>query len=141
VSRVLGVDLGSRRIGLAASDASRVLASPVRVLARAADVNADHEAILAEARELDADRIVVGLPLSLDGSKGPAAKSVLAEVEALRALARPSGVEVDTYDERFTTVTAEQGLRDAKVGRSKRRAKIDSAAATVILQAWREANR
>jgi putative Holliday junction resolvase len=56
-------------------------------------------------------------------------------------LAGPAGVEVDTYDERFTTVTAEQGLRDAKVGRSKRRAKIDAAAATVILQSWLEANR
>jgi len=141
VSRVLGVDLGSRRIGLAASDASRVLASPVRVLARAAEVHADHEAIVAEARDLGADRIVVGLPLSLDGSHGPAARSVLVEVEALRVLAGPAGVEVDTYDERFTTVTAEQGLRDAKVGRSKRRAKIDAAAATVILQSWLEANR
>ena len=141
MSRVLGVDLGSRRIGLAASDASRVLASPVRVLSRAAEVGADHEAIVAEAQGLNADRIVVGLPLSLDGRQGPAAKAVLAEVEALRALARPAGIEVDTYDERFTTVTAEQGLREAKVGRSKRRAKIDAAAATVILQSWLEANR
>jgi putative Holliday junction resolvase len=141
VSRVLGVDLGSRRIGLAASDESRVLASPLRVLSRAEEVGADHEAILAEARDLGADRIVVGLPLSLDGRHGPAARAVLAEVEALRALARPAGVEVDTYDERFTTVTAEQGLREARVGRSKRRARIDAAAATVILQSWLEANR
>jgi putative Holliday junction resolvase len=141
VSRVLGVDLGAVRIGLAASDPSGVLASPLRVLVRGADVAADHEAVLAAARELGAERIVVGLPLSLDGRRGPAAQAVLAEVELLRAAARPVGVEVDTYDERFSTVTAEQGLRDARVGRSKRRAKIDAAAATVILQAWLDANR
>ena len=141
MSRVLGVDLGSRRIGLAASDASGVLASPLRVLLRADDMEADHRALLAAAQEVGAERIVVGLPLSLDGRRGPAAQAVLTEVELLRAVARPAGVEVDTYDERFSTVTAEQGLRDARVGRSKRRAKIDSAAATVILQAWLEANR
>jgi putative Holliday junction resolvase len=66
---------------------------------------------------------------------------VLAEVEALRAVARPAGVEVDTYDERFSTVTAEQGLREAGAGRSKRRATIDAAAATVILQSWLESRR
>jgi putative holliday junction resolvase len=141
VTRALGVDLGSRRIGLAASDPSGVLASPLRVLLRAGDVTADHAAIVAAAVEIDAATIVVGLPISLDGKRGPAARSVLVEVDALRELARPSGVEVDTYDERFSTVTAEQGLRDAKVKGSKRRARIDAAAATVILQSWLEAQR
>ncbi|HEX5588243.1 MAG TPA: Holliday junction resolvase RuvX [Acidimicrobiia bacterium] len=141
MTRALGVDLGSRRIGLAASDASGVLASPLRVLPRAGDVAADHAAIVDAAREVEASTIVVGLPLSLDGRPGPAARSVLAEVDELRELARRSGVEVDTYDERFSTVTAEQGLRAAKVRRSKRRARIDAAAATVILQSWLEAQR
>lgn len=141
MSRVLGVDLGSRRIGLAASDPSGVLASPLRVLARAGDVAVDHAAIVAAAHEVGADRIVVGLPLSLDGGRGPAALAVLDEVDALRAVARPAGVEVDTYDERFSTVTAEQGLREAGATRSKRRSTIDAAAATVILQSWLEANR
>jgi putative Holliday junction resolvase len=141
VSRVLGVDLGGRRIGLAASDPSGVLASPLRVLPRAGEVADDHAAIVATAREIGADRIVVGLPLSLDGRRGPAARAVLAEVEALRAVARPVGVEVDTYDERFSTVTAAQGLRDAGAGRAKRRATIDAAAATVILQSWLESRR
>ncbi len=141
MSRVLGVDLGSRRIGLAASDPSGVLASPLRVLTRAGDTADDHAAIVAAAGELGADRIVVGLPISLDGRRGPAARAVLAEVEALRAAARPVGIEVDTYDERFSTVTAEQGLRDAGARRSKRRATIDAAAATVILQSWLESTR
>jgi len=141
VTRALGVDLGSRRIGLATSDPSGVLASPLRVLLRAGDVADDHAAIVAAALEIEAGTIVVGLPISLDGRRGPAARSVLAEVDALRELARPSGLEVDTYDERFSTVTAEQGLRDAKVKGSKRRARIDAAAATVILQSWLEAQR
>lgn len=141
MTRALGVDLGSRRIGLATSDPSGVLASPLRVLTRAGDVEADHAAIVAAALEVDAGTIVVGLPLSLDGRPGPAARAVLAEVDALRELARPAGVEVDTYDERFSTVTAEQGLRDALVKGSKRRARIDAAAATVILQSWLEAQR
>jgi putative Holliday junction resolvase len=140
VSRVLGVDLGSRRIGLACSDESGVLASPLRALPRAGDVEADHREILAAAREAGATTIVVGLPLSLDGRQGPAARAVLVEVAALRERARPEGVAVDTYDERFSTVTAEHGLREAKVGRSKRKARIDAAAATVILQAWLEAH-
>ena len=141
MSRVLGVDLGSVRIGLASSDPSGVLASPLRVLQRASDHAADHESIFAAAREVDATTIVVGLPLSLDGSRGPAARAVLAEVAELRAVARPVGIEIDTYDERFSTVTAAYGLRAAKVRRSKRRAKIDAAAATVILQSWLEAHR
>ena len=102
---------------------------------------ADHEGILAAAHEVDAATIVVGLPLSLDGSRGPAARAVLAEVDELRVAARPSGVEIDTYDERFSTVTAAYGLREAKVRKAKRRAKIDAAAATVILQSWLEAHR
>jgi len=141
VSRALGVDLGSRRIGIAASDPSGVLASPVGVVERRDDQESEHREILAAATDIGATTIVVGLPLSLDGSHGPAAVAVLEEVEALGALARTVGVEVDTYDERFSTVTAEQGLREAKLGRKKRRSRIDAAAATVILQGWLEAHR
>jgi putative holliday junction resolvase len=126
VSRVLGVDLGSRRIGLAATDPSNTLASP--------------RAILAAARKIGASRIIVGLPVSLDGKQGPAARSVLDEVGQLRWLARPERIAIDTYDERFSTVIAEQGLQEAKVRRGKRRRMVDAAAATVILQSWLEAN-
>lgn len=140
-SRVLGVDLGSRRIGLAASDASNTLASPYAVLERGDDVADDHRAILDAAREVGAKRIVVGLPVSLDGRRGPAARAVLEEVGRLRWLARPERIGVDTYDERFSTVLAEHGFDEAQVPRKKRRRKVDAAAATVILQSWLEANR
>jgi putative holliday junction resolvase len=139
VTRALGVDLGASRIGLASSDPSGVLASPLRVLVRSGDREADHQAILAAAAEIEATTIVVGLPLSLDGRRGPAARAVGDEVEALRGRAGDTAIE--TYDERFTTVTAEHGLREARVGRSKRRAMIDAAAATVILQSWLDAHR
>jgi len=140
--RALGVDLGSRRIGLAATDPSGVLASPVGTVVRHADRADDHAAILAAAREADAAVIVVGLPRSLSGDLGPAAQSVLAEVEELTARARAAGIEVETYDERFTSTIAQQGIREAEVRRGRRRsrrAEVDAAAAAVILQSWLEA--
>lgn len=143
--RVLGVDLGSRRIGLAATDPSGVLASPYATLARAGDVADDHRAIVAAAREVGADRIVVGLPRSLSGALGAAARSALAEIEALTELARAQAIEVDTYDERFTTMIAKLALRDANPRRNKRRRaqreQVDAAAAAVILQSWVDAHR
>ena len=141
MTRVLGVDLGERRIGLALTDPSRVLASPHATLERGAARDDDHRAIVAAATEAGATCIVVGLPRSLSGDLGPSARSVLDEVAAITEVARAAGIEVDTYDERFSTVTAEHGLREARVGRKKRRARIDAAAATVILQSWLEAQR
>jgi putative Holliday junction resolvase len=140
--RALGVDFGSHRIGLAATDSSGVLASPYATVERARDPAADHEAIVAAAIEIGADRIVVGLPRSLSGKLGPAARAVLAEVEALRTRARIEHIEVETYDERFTTMIAQQGLREANLRRNARqraqRERVDAAAACVILQSWLE---
>jgi putative Holliday junction resolvase len=141
--RVLGVDLGERRIGLAVTDASGVLASPHAVLERAADLASDHRAIVAAATEVGAGRIVVGLPRSLSGGLGPAARSVLDEVAAIADAARPAGIEVDTYDERFSTMIAQRNLRAATPRRRKRqraqRERIDASAAAVILQSWLDA--
>ncbi|MGH8985672.1 MAG: Holliday junction resolvase RuvX [Acidimicrobiia bacterium] len=135
MARVLGVDLGSRRIGLALSDPSGAVATPHRVLERSGDPTADHRTITVVAREAGADRIVVGLPLSLSGDVGPAARAVLDEVEALRAEAG-EGMRVETHDERFTTVVAEQGLRASGARRRRRRAVVDEAAAAVMLQSY-----
>jgi putative Holliday junction resolvase len=143
VTRVLGVDLGSRRIGLAVSDPSGILASPYATLARGSDAEADHHAIVTAAREVGAERIVVGLPRSLSGELGPAARTALEEIEELRVVARAGGMEVDTYDERFTTMIAQRNLRDANPRRTRRRLaqreQVDAAAAAVILQSWLEA--
>lgn len=135
--RVLGVDLGARRIGLAVSDASGTVASPAGVLVRAGDRAEDHRALADRVRSLEVDEVVVGLPLSLSGGAGPAARAVLEEVEQLR---RALSVPVHTQDERFTTLVATRSLR-AGSGRAvkadrRRRGDVDAAAAAVLLQGW-----
>ncbi|MEW6473266.1 MAG: Holliday junction resolvase RuvX [Actinomycetota bacterium] len=137
--RVLGVDLGARRIGLALSDPLGVLAGPLDVLERTGDRAADHTAILRAARENEARVIVVGVPLSLStGRPGPAAQATLDEVAELadRAAAADPPMAVETYDERLTTVTAQRSLATGGVRARDRRAKIDKVAAAVMLQAW-----
>ena len=137
MGRVLGVDLGSRRIGLALSDPTGRVATPHAVIERSGDAVVDRRKILAHAREAGASRVVVGLPLSLSGDTGPAARAVLEEVDALRALVGEE-VTVETHDERLTTVIAEQGMREARVPRRARRRTVDSAAAAVMLQSYLE---
>jgi putative Holliday junction resolvase len=134
--RVLGVDLGARRIGLALSDPSRTLASPHAVLERGADHETDHRAIVHAAKDAQADTIVVGLPLSLSGALGPAATATLAEVEELRATAAPADIDVVAHDERLTTVTADRALTEARMRREARKRLVDKVAAAVMLQSW-----
>lgn len=136
--RVLGVDLGERRIGLALSDPGRRVAGPHGVLERGRDHGADHAAILAVAREHEATLIVVGLPRSLSGRLGPAARRAQAEVEELRAAAGP-GLPVTTHDERLTTVQAERALAEAHLSRSQRRLVVDKVAAALMLQSYLDA--
>ena len=135
--RVLGVDLGSVRIGLALSDPTRTVASPHSVLRRTREHGADHRAIADIAREHEVTTIVVGLPLSLSGAKGPAARAAEAEIEELRELVGPE-LDVVAHDERLTTVTAERSLDEARVRRADRAAVVDKIAAAVMLQAWLE---
>jgi putative Holliday junction resolvase len=134
----VGIDLGTRRIGVAVSDASGTLASPRRTLERSGDPDRDRAALVALIEEEGAGRVVVGLPVSLDGRNGPAARAAQAEADALGAALAPTGVAVETFDERFTTVTAQQALAAAGRRRDKQRAVIDQAAAAVMLQAWLE---
>ncbi|HEY2812128.1 MAG TPA: Holliday junction resolvase RuvX [Acidimicrobiales bacterium] len=137
--RALGLDLGSKRIGVAVSDRDELVATPVDTIVRARGSHeADHRAIAATVDEWGAEMVVVGLPLSLDGSEGPAARAVLDEVEELRATL---SVPVDTVDERFTTVTAQRHLRQQGVRGHNRTAVIDRAAAAVLLQAWLDRRR
>ncbi|MGZ8766102.1 MAG: Holliday junction resolvase RuvX [Acidimicrobiia bacterium] len=138
MTRILGVDLGSRRIGLALSDPLGVTASPLRVLDRKVAHEADHRAIVEVAREVDARRIVVGLPRALSGKLGPVERATRVEVDELRAVAGPD-LPVETYDERFTTVIAQRSLIDAKVRRKDRKQVVDKVAAAVMLQGYLEA--
>jgi putative Holliday junction resolvase len=137
LGRILGVDLGSRRIGLALSDPSGTLASPLEVISRSGDPARDRTRILEAAAEHEADVIVVGLPKSLSGKKGPAERAALEEVEALRAAA-PEDVTIDMYDERFTTVIAQRGLVESGMRRRDRKQVVDKVAAAVMLQSYLE---
>ncbi|CAN5750322.1 Holliday junction resolvase RuvX [soil metagenome] len=130
--RALGLDLGTKRIGVAVSDDARTLATPLTVVQRSTDRGADHRRIAALVQEWEADLVVVGLPLSLDGSTGPAALAALAEVEELRA-AVP--VAITVQDERLSTVSAERSLAAQGVRGPARRRVIDQVAASVLLQA------
>ena len=136
--RALGVDLGTRRIGLALSDPGGILASPAGVIERGPDHGADHDALARRVAEAGAEVLVVGLPLSLSGAQGPAAGAVLSEVEEIRTRV---GVPVEVHDERFSTVVATRSLRQAAGGRAvkagrRRSGAVDSAAAAVLLQSW-----
>jgi putative Holliday junction resolvase len=134
--RVVGLDLGTRRIGVAVSDSDGRVAAPHTVIERSGDEAADRVAIGTVARSLGAGKLVVGLPLSLDGSRGPAATR--AEVEA-GALEAATGILVELHDERLTTVAASRAPR-AK-GRKKTRRVVDDSAAALILQSWLDVHR
>ncbi|HEX3813037.1 MAG TPA: Holliday junction resolvase RuvX [Mycobacteriales bacterium] len=127
----LGIDVGSVRVGVAASDPDGLLATPVTTLARDAG---DLDAIADLVRERDAIEVVVGLPRRLSGEIGPAAR---AAGEYARALAdRIAPVPVRTVDERMTTAAASKDLSRHGVSTRKQRPVIDQLAATLILQGW-----
>jgi len=129
----MGVDLGSRRIGVAISDADRKVASPIDTIERRNDVPGSHRAIGALVLEWEADVLVVGLPLSLDGSDGPAARGARAEAAALAELLN---MAVELHDERFTTVTADRILMEQNMDAKARRKVVDQVAASIMLQSW-----
>ena len=134
--RVLGLDLGQARIGVAISDSQGLVAVPLGTVHTGAP--ADLKAIAAIAREQTVDRIVVGLPLALSGRKGEAADHAERFAEALRGFL---GLPVDLQDERLTTVEAERSLGAAGVRGRGRRAVVDQTAAAIILQAYLDARR
>ena len=131
--RVVGVDLGSRRIGLAVSDSGQSVATPVTTITRSGDLRADHEALAAVVHDYGAVGVVVGVPMSLSGSSGPAAEAVNEELASLR---ERLVVDVETVDERFTTRVASAGLRSAGRKAKRQREVIDAAAAAELLQTW-----
>lgn len=137
--RALGIDLGSKRIGVALSDSAGTVATPYEVVARSGDERRDHAKLVALAEEADAPTLVVGLPLSLDGSLGPAARAVRDEVARLANVAAAGGITVETFDERLTTVSAERDLMAQGMRATARRRVVDKVAAAVLLQAWLDA--
>ena len=131
--RAIGLDLGSKRIGVATSDRSGLIATPYTVLQRTGDRARDHRAIAEIVAEFEASVVVVGLPLSLSGESGPAAKGVIEEIEQMSSVV---GVPIETYDERMTSVKANEVLMERKMRAQARRRVVDKVAAAVMLQAW-----
>jgi len=135
----LGVDVGSVRVGLAASDPAGILATPIENIQRDAASGGDQGAIAAAVRERHVLEVVVGLPRSLSGDDGPAARG--ARTYAGELAARISPTPVRLVDERLTTVDAHRRLRDSGVPGRAQRAIVDQVAAVLILQAALDAER
>ena len=132
MARMLGVDYGERRIGLAVSDPGGTIAMPLAVVAVRAMAEAV-EAVAAASRDKQAEAVVVGLPLNMNGTEGPAAQTVRTFCERLRGAV---GVPVETWDERLSTASVERMLIASHVRREQRRDVRDKLAAQVILQGY-----
>lgn len=133
--RAIGLDLGTKTIGIAVSDELGLTAQGLTTLERRS-MKKDIAELGALAQELGADRFILGLPLNMDGSEGFRAEATRKFGTALEAATK---VPVLYQDERLTTVAAERALLAADVSRKKRRAVIDQVAASLILQAWLDA--
>lgn len=128
--RLLGLDIGGRRIGVAVSDELGMIASPVGMIDRQGDVAAQLRKLIAE---YGASRLVAGLPVGLSGREGPQAEETRAFADALAA---EVGVPLEYWDERLTTSIAEQSLIAQGTRREKRKQQVDAVAAAVILQGY-----
>lgn len=136
--RVLGIDLGSKRIGVAVSDRSGTIASPLSVISRGASQRLDHEEIARLVSAEEAEAVVVGLPLNMDGSEGSAALAARKEVERMTTVL---SVPVYLHDERRSTVQADQSMSQRNMNAIDRRAVVDKVAAAFILQSWLDSQR
>lgn len=139
--RAVALDLGTRRIGVAVSDSGGIMATPYSTIERSGDPAVDRRKVAEIVAETGAGLVIVGLPLSMDGSEGPAARAALEEADTLRTVL---DVPVECQDERLTSVTANRSLSQAGVtGGRRRKARaagaVDQAAAAILLQSWLDA--
>ncbi len=136
--RVLGIDYGRRRIGLARSDEDGVLASPLPVYTRSGRTADDLDRLVHLIGEQDVAKIVIGWPLHMNGTEGEMAGEVRALAQHLRAR---TGLSVELFDERWTSTQAEEVLIAGDVSRHRRRDLRDGLAATLILQGFLDRER
>jgi putative Holliday junction resolvase len=135
--RVMALDVGERRIGVALSDPTRTLASPLTTI-RAVPRSTALKRILTLIRDYQVTALVVGLPLTMNGDIGPQATLVQQFVDELRPLI---DIPISFVDERLTTVAAERMMIDLKIKPEQRRARIDEVAASIILQDFLDSQR
>lgn len=130
--RILAVDYGDSRIGLAVSDKLGIIASPVGTI-KSVGMRGDVDEIARKAVELGAELIVLGLPLNMDGSEGERAEKTR---KLGSVLSKVSGLDVRFMDERLTTVSAERVLDEAEMRWDKRKKVVDTISAQIILQTY-----
>ena len=130
--RILGLDVGSKTIGVAVSDELKIIAQGVTTLKRKG-LRLDIKDLLRMIEDLKVEKVVVGLPKNMNGSLGPSAKMVLSLVEELKKFV---DLPIITWDERLSTVAARKVLLEADVSRKKRKQVIDKVAALLILQGY-----
>jgi putative Holliday junction resolvase len=135
--RTLGLDVGTKTIGVAVTDGLGLTAQGVTTIRRTS-LKADLAALGELAREHEATSVVIGLPLNMDGSEGPRAE---ASRKFADSVTQTLGLPVEFWDERLSTVAAERTLLEADLSRAKRRQVIDQMAAQFILQGWLDARR
>lgn len=133
--RAMGLDIGDKTVGLALSDALGITAQGLTTLVRK-NTQADIEALVSLCQEHGVEVLVAGLPLNMDGSEGPRAELSRRFGDKL---SKATGVPVEYWDERLTTMEAERVLLEADLSRKKRKKVIDKLAAQVILQSWMDA--
>jgi putative Holliday junction resolvase len=133
---IAAIDLGRRRIGVAVTDAAAMGAHPLGIVERRA-LKHDVDAIAAMVRDRDVNMIVVGLPLNMDGSEGPAARGARKFAEQM---AERLGITVEMFDERLTSFEARERLADMPARKGTRKTGLDALAAVVILEGWMQAN-
>jgi putative holliday junction resolvase len=134
VSRVLGIDVGTVRVGVAVSDPARMIATPLRTLPAGDDLV---PRLASLARQESCETVVVGLPRSLSGRDTESTRRARAVADGLRR----SGLEVEVWDERLSSAEAERTLLQAGRRREHRREERDRVAAALILQGWLDARR
>ena len=132
MGRILGIDVGTKTLGLAISDETGTIALPLEVVHRVG-MRRDIERLAAIVAERDVTQAVIGLPLEMSGERGTMADEADAVADALSARC---GITVHRWDERLTTVAAERMLIEADVSRKRRKQVVDKIAATLILQGW-----
>lgn len=137
MGRIIGLDLGAKRIGVAISDESQAI-SFVKETINVIGIKASLNHIVGLVKRYSADKVIIGLPLNMNGTKGPEAEKALAFAERLQSRIR---AEVLTFDERLTTVQGEHILIDADISRERRKKYIDKLAAQIMLQAYLDCNK
>lgn len=131
--KTVALDVGDATIGVASTDEMQISVNPIRTIKRSNSIKADLREVETLLAELEADEVVVGLPLMFDDTEGPQALKVR---DFYDRLVRRLRIPVVLWDERFSTAEAEEMLLEADLSRAKRREVIDQAAAMVILQSY-----